>query len=295
MRLEGHEASALSRLFSASVFRDFGRQAQSPLFARLLKQTRIPTSVSRESTVGDSFDEAFSLLRRPNFRDDYVYRSAIAQKILLGRHSLNTATLLNEVRVGSRKADVVVLNGTSTAYEIKSERDSLVRLQSQVSAYSQVFAAVNVVASGSHLSDVLRYAPEDVGVMTLSERFRLRTEREALNLPDRTNPTMILEMLRMDEAMAVLARVGRETPDLPNTRLRTELRRIFSRLDAGAVHEAMVQVLRKTRSQSALSSFASTLPRSVRAVTLSIQPGPRSRDLIIEAVNTPLHEALAWK
>ncbi len=295
MRLDRHEASALSRLFSATVFRDFGKQARSPLFARLLSQTRIPASMSLESSVGDCFDEAFRLLRRPEFRDDYVYRSAITQKILLGRHSLNTATLLNEVRVGPRKADVVVLNGTSTAYEIKSERDSLVRLRDQVSAYRRVFAAVNVVASESRLSEVIKSVPADVGVVTLSERFRLRTEREALNTPGRTHPTMILEMLRLDEAAKVLAFVGREAPTLPNTLLRAELRRIYSQLDSEAVHDAMVKVLRRTRSQSVLGGFVAALPTSVRAASLSIQPTPRSRSLIVEAMNTPINTALSWK
>lgn len=295
MRLDKHEASALSRLFSAGVFHDFGKRARSPLFARLLTQTRIVASASPNATVGGAFDEAFSLLCRPQFRDDYVYRSAITQKILLGRHSLKTATLLNEVRAGSCKADVVVLNGTSTAYEIKSERDSLIRLQNQVSAYRQVFAAVNVVASRSRLSEVLRSVPADVGVITLSERFRFRTEREAIARPDRTEPTRILEILRADEAAAVLNYVGHDTPDLPNTRMRAELHRIYLTLDAATVHEAMVNVLRETRSQAALGGFASALPHSVRAASLSIRPSPRSRALIMKAVSTPLHEALAWK
>jgi hypothetical protein len=179
MTITKNEASALSRLFSAAVLRDFGKNASSPLFARLVTHTRLSASAAHESTVGMAFDEAFYLLRRSKFRDDYVYRSAIIRKILLGRHSLNTATLLNEVRAGSCKADVVVLNGTSTAYEIKSERDSLARLQNQISNYRQVFATVNVVVSKSHLSEVLQSTPEDVGVITLSKRFTLQTVRIA--------------------------------------------------------------------------------------------------------------------
>lgn len=294
MNTNKNEASALSRLFSATVLRDLGTQARSPLFTRLLANTSLATYVSPEATVGTVFDEAFELLSKSRFRDDYVYRTAITEKILLGRHSLNTATLLNEVRAGSCKADVVVLNGTSTAYEIKSERDSLARLRNQISNYRQVFATVNVVVSESHLSDVLKATPEDVGVITLSGRFRFQTARKAQNRPERVVPTMALEILRIDEATAILTRLGHEVPRVPNTQIRSELDRIFSSLDPAAVHEEMVRVLRVGRSQANLASFINSIPASIRAASLAAKPTPKSRVRIKEAVDTPLAEALAW-
>lgn len=295
MYLDKSEASALSRLFSATVLRDFGKQARSPLFSRLLDHTRLTMCVPPEATVGAVLDEAFELLSKSRFRDDYVYRAAITEKILLGRHSLNTATLLNEVRAGTSKADVVVLNGTSTAYEIKSERDSLARLRSQISNYRHVFATVNVVVSKSHLSAVLNATPEDVGVITLSERFRFQTVREAQNLPERIVPTMALEVLRIDEAAAILRRLGQEVPAVPNTRIRSELDRIFAGLDPTVVHEEMVRALRVSRSQSNLATFVNSMPVSIRAASLAAKPTTKGRARIQEAIDTPLAEALAWK
>lgn len=295
MNIDKNEASALSRLFSAAVLRDLGAQARSPLFARLLGRTRLAAYAAPEATVGTVFDEAFELLSKSRFRDDYVYRAAITEKILLGRHSLKTATLLNEVRAGSCKADVVVLNGTSTAYEIKSERDSLSRLRNQVSNYRQVFATVNVVVSESHLLDVLKATPQDVGVITLSERFRFQTARKAQSRPERVAPSMVLEVLRIDEAAAILSRLGREVPRVPNTQIRSELDRIFASLDPAAVHEEMVRTLRTGRSQADLASFINSVPTSIRAASLATKPTLQSRVRIKEAVDTPLTEALAWK
>lgn len=294
MNLEKNEASALSRLFSATVLRDFGRHACSPLFARLLNHTRLSASVPPEATVGTALDQAFEILSKSKFRNDYVYRTAITEKILLGRHNMNTATLLNEVRAGSCKADVVVLNGTSTAYEIKSERDSLSRLKNQIENYQQVFAAVNVVVSRSHLSEVLDIVPEDVGVVTLSERYRFQTARAPQSKPERVSPTMILDILRIDEAISILSRLGREIPDVPNTKIRAELHHIFATLEPTVVHEETVKTLKASRSQASLASFISSVPASVRAATLAVNPTPSNRVRIKEAVDTPLAEALAW-
>lgn len=295
MYIDKNEASALSRLFSATVLRDLGAKARSPLFTRLLDHTRLIADASPETTVGAVFDEAFELLSKSRFRDDYIYRAAITEKILLGRHSLNTATLLNEVRAGSCKADVVVLNGTSTAYEIKSERDSLVRLRNQIFNYRLVFAAVNVVSSESHISEVLKVTPEDVGVIRLSERFRFQTVRKAQRRPERVVPSKVLEVLRVDEANSILTRLGHEIPRVPNTQIRSELDRLFAGLDPTAVHAEMVRTLRASRSQASLASFIKSLPPSIRAAALAAKPTPSSRVRIKEAVDTPLAEALAWK
>ena len=294
MDLDKNEASALSRLFSAAVMRDFSKDGRSPLFARLLNHTRLGSCMPPEATVGIVLDQAFKLLSKSRFRDDYVYRAAITEKILLGRHNLNTATLLNEVRAGSCKADVVVLNGTSTAYEIKSERDSLARLKNQLENYRQVFATVNVVVSKSHLSEVLQIAAEDVGVITLSERYRFQTARAPQNHPERVYPTMLLDILRLNDATTILSLLVQATPNVPNTKIRSELHRIFAKLEPTAVHKEMVNTLKVTRSQASLASFVSSVPASVRAASLAANPTSKNRVRIKEAVDTPLAEALAW-
>lgn len=295
MTIDKHEAAALSRLFSASVLQDLGKKARSPLFTRLLTQTRFSATETRASTVGETFDEAFQLLRNSKFRDDYVYRTALTQKILLGRHSLKTATLLNELRAGSSKADVVVLNGTATAYEIKSERDSTSRLQGQLENYRQTFASVNVVVSESHLDTVLRNTPEDVGVITLSKRFRLQTVRAPQNRPERILPAVVLETLRAGEAVELLRNLGQDFPKFPNTQIRNELGKVFSTLDPVAVHGEMVNILKTRRSQADLSNFIRSIPSSLQAVSLAAKTNPHSRARIKEAVDTPLAEALSWK
>ncbi|WP_206488396.1 sce7726 family protein [Rhodococcus sp. KRD162] len=295
MNRDKNELSALTRIFSATVFREFGRRARSPLFSRLIEQSSIATRAAPKATVGNVFDQAFDVLKECGVRDEYIYRSAITQKIVLGRHSLNTATILSEARAGQCKADVVVLNGTSTAYEIKSERDSLNRLRNQLNNYRQVFAAVNVVVSPVHLKEVLSSTPADIGVLVLSRRFTLQTEREAQNRPDQTSPLMILETLRASEAVSVLRSLGIEAPAVPNTQLRGELRRLFVDLDPTLLHRQMVTTLKQSRSQSTMSEFVRSVPKSLRAAALSTNVTDADRPRIKEAVDTPLDVALAWK
>src|ERR1035437_5089099 len=185
--LATEQLAAISRLFSSSVIQEMARKGRSPLFARLASQSRLLSGLSLSERVYTLFDAAFSLLKREGYRHEYIYKAALTHKILLGKHSLQTASMMNEFRVGECKADLAILNGTATVYEIKSERDSLSRLERQVTAYGNVFAQVYVIAAESHVQAVAKTVPDFVGIMQLNRRHHISTLREAVDQPERTS------------------------------------------------------------------------------------------------------------
>lgn len=288
------QLSALTRLFSATVFREMAKKGRSGLFRRLLEQTDLIERVGSCATVGDIFDSAFNILKIAGHRDEYIYRAAISQKVLMGTHSLRTASMLNEFRVGSCKADLVILNGTATVYEIKSERDSLARLVNQVENYKRVFAKVNVIASEGHIDGVLNTIPDDVGVMCLSKRYQITSVREAADRPERICPVTVFESLRMAEGIAILQAMGVAVPEVPNTRKHTAMRDIFATLDPDALHTEMVRTLKRTRDLSPLGSFVERLPKSLLAAALSVSVSRSDHSRLIDATTTPLRVAMTW-
>jgi hypothetical protein len=286
--------TAISRLFSSAVLQELARKGRSPLFSALVRTSDLQASLPRPSLVADAFDQAFTYLRREGFRDEYVYKSALVHKILLGRHSLRTASVLNEFRVGECKADLAIINGTSTVYEVKSERDSLVRLARQVRTYSEVFARVYVVTADAHLKGVADSISEEVGIMRLNERFQISIIREAMDNPDRTSPTSIFDSIRTEEARMVLSLFGVTVPDVPNTQLSALLRGYFIKLDPRKAHEGMVEVLKKSRNQVRLAELLAQLPASLRAAVLSTPLRIMDHARLIGAINTRLEDAVAW-
>jgi hypothetical protein len=295
MSLNARQLSALSRLFSSSVFRELAKKGRSPLFAQLLAETGIPSAdLNTAETVSTAFDNAFTVLRQAGIRDEYVYRAALTHNILLGRHSLKTASMLTEFRAGSCKADLAILNGTGTVYEIKSDRDSLTRLANQVSNYRKVFAKVYVIAGEAHVQSVIDNTPPEVGVLSLVRWDRICTIREAVERPDLVCPVTIFESLRVAEARTILKNLRVPVPDVPNTMLWGALRECFKALAPSDVHHQMVCTLKKTRNLASLSSLVDQLPVSLQPAALAIQVRRADHDRLIEAVRTPLDEAMTW-
>ncbi|MER8553595.1 sce7726 family protein [Mesorhizobium sp. M1217] len=288
------QVSALTRLFSSTVFRELANKGRSPLLMRLLGLTESVARRQSDATVGDALEAAFALLKTAGMRNEYVYRSALTKKILMGKHSLRTASMLNEFRAGTCKADLVILNGTATAYEIKSERDSLGRLANQVQNYQKVFATVNVIASEDHIEGVRQVVPENVGIMCLSRRYQVSVEREAIDRPDCICPVTAFESLRSVEAAEVLKALGVAVPAVPNTQRHGVMRDLFAKLDPASLHREMVITLKRTRSLASLSDLIDQLPSSLHAAALSVPVRRSDHDRLVEAVATPLDAAMGW-
>lgn len=289
------QLSALSRMFSPSVISEIAKKGQSPLFSRLLCETSVfEIDDPADVTIGDAFDRAFSLLRRSGLRNEYVYRSALIRNVLLGRHSLRTASMLTEFRISSSKADMVILNGYGTVYEIKSDRDSLARLESQIENYRKAFSKIYVVAGTGHIQDVLDKTSEDVGIMNLIRWNRISIVREAKENFDYICPATIFDSLRLGEAIDILKDLNVDIPDLPNTLMRNALRSIFIELDPIDVQYCMIKTLKRTRNLAPLSTLIANLPYALQSIALMVQLRNKDHDRLVETLNKPLNEAFKW-
>jgi hypothetical protein len=202
--------------------------------------------------------------------------------------------MLTEFRVGTCKADLVILNGTSTVYEIKSERDNLDRLTNQVSTYRKVFAKVNIITGENHLSAVMDKVTDDVGILLLNDRFQISTIREARNRPEGIVPVFVFDSIHKNEAVRILQRMGIAVPEVPNTRFHSIMVEIFSTLRPIELHACMISVLKETRSLLPLSNLLKELPLSLHAAAFSTPLRQRDHAKLLSAVQTPLFEALSW-
>lgn len=292
--LNTQNIAAVSRLFASSLLQELAAKGRSAMFSRLVKESTLAELLSEQCSVRDVYDTAFKVLKKEEYRNEYSYKAAITQKVLLGIHNLNSAAMLTEFRVGKCKADIAILNGTSTVYEIKSERDSLSRLQAQVDEYKKFFARVNVIVGHNHLDSVSRILSEDVGIMVLNKRFRMTTIREADDDFERVDPIVIFESLRTSESVKVLESLGIEAPVVPNTQMHAALKEIFTMLSPKDVHSSMIQVLKATRSLKPLSDLISKTPSSLHTAILTTHIRRMDHAKLINAIDTPITEALKW-
>ena len=200
-------------------------------------------------TFEELYEIAYKNLSK-NYRNEYIYKNIIARNILLGRHSLNSSILLSEFRVGTNKADLVLLNGYSTCYEIKTEYDSLVRLNDQLTSYLKLFDKVNVVCSYHMLESVLHLAPIEVGVIVLTDTNTLKTIREPIET-EQLDIEFMMKSLRKNEYQSIAEKLYKLKINVPNTRLYELCEKIIKSHDQKTVKKAFLSTLKITRKNNA--------------------------------------------
>ena len=128
---------------------------------------------------------------------------------LLDKHSDEAGTIIIEelgICRGHVRVDVAVVNGALHGYEIKSDRDSLRRLDIQVDFYGKVLDRATLVVGERHLPDALALLPAWWGVLRIrptATEPRFKTVRLGRKNP-RKDPRSLVELLWLDDALALL-------------------------------------------------------------------------------------------
>lgn len=257
--------SKVASVFSSTLLRALSRADLATTTAAKLGLAASFVEDQPNATVADALDAAHAHLSRA-YRGEYVFKNELVSRIIFGRHSPKIATAALEIRMGDSCADLLVANGTSTVYEIKTDLDSFGRLDSQLENYSSRAEFVYVVTSVPRVEAAARRTPANVGVIGLRNNGSLHTHRNAQSNAARLSSLHLFEMLREEEATASLKRLAGWTPPTNQAIAWVERRAAFAALDPECAHSEVVRHLRG-RAASARHLVADPFfPASLRAL-----------------------------
>jgi len=200
--------------------------------------------------------------------------------------------MLTEFRTGICKADVVLLNGTSAVYEIKSAYDSIERLKRQIAAYRQLFDNIHVITADSHLMRVREAVGSDIGLMVLTNRNTISTVQKPKSLKMAVQPSVIFDSLRKNEYQQIIKMHFGAIPNVPNTRMYQACRDLFCSLTPTEAHDAMVTILKKRGNSRLLHEFIVSVPNSLKAVSLSCKLTPAQQIQFLKLLDAEIGSCL---
>lgn len=232
--------------------------------------------------VSEIYSLAYQRLSK-EYRDEYYFKNTIANKILLGKYSLNTAIMLSEFRVGKSKADCVIINGKTTCYEIKSEFDNLTRIDAQLKDYLSLFDEVYVVCSSKHLISVLTKVDSRVGVIELTSRNTLSIKRQAIQRVHNLDVELMIRSLRKDEYISLVEKVTGKIPDVPNSLLMKSCLQILKSADPSLIATCFIDVLKEKRFNDA--TLINALPKILVNAVVSYQFSKNQEDSLKRIFN----------
>jgi hypothetical protein len=260
----------LIHAFSSGVIECMINTGKSKYLSEVLKNSGLSEYINENMRLSEFYDWLYAEICH-SYKSEYIYKNVIANKILLGRHSLNTSYMLTEFRVENCKADIIILNGTSTVYEIKSEFDSLDRIENQINSYKKMFDRVNVIASSSQIEKVKLLLTPEVGLLELTPQTTIRTIREPTSMRLTVNPEVIFNSLRRTEYLKIIKKVYGYVPEVPNTQIYKVCKELFNKIEPQVAHDEMVRVLIQRGNRKIIKEVISDIPKSLIAYLLSSQ------------------------
>ncbi|HEY0010323.1 MAG TPA: sce7726 family protein [Candidatus Paceibacterota bacterium] len=147
---------------------------------------------------------------------DRDFRSALKSNLSTKKFVLDdpTCLILDELGLcqGSARIDVAVLNGQVHGYEIKSDLDTLERVDVQLSVYEKIFDRLTFVVGKKHLESVQLKIPAWCGITLIyadaKGQPKVKPIRSA-KVNKTVDPYSLVQLLWRDETINILRTLGK--------------------------------------------------------------------------------------
>lgn len=179
--------------------------------------------------------------RSGSLRDPEI-RSALRLKLrTIYAHEPDTA-IIDELSLclGEARVDMAVINGSLSGYEIKSDRDKLVRLPQQLAVYDLCFDTMTVVVGSKHIASCYKVVPRYWGIweaIRCAQGVRIESRRES-EVNERVAPERVVQLLWRQEVIESLLALGHALPS------NTSRRELWANLVAAVSRDHLLEIVR---------------------------------------------------
>lgn len=205
---------SLTQLFTPSTFkRIVQKKDYNSINNRIKGHINIKKPINKYDLIKYLYKEL-----QERYKSEYLYKNALINKLLLGKYSTNTTTMLNEFKIGNSIADFVLLNGEAIIFEIKTEFDSLEKLRKQITDYLQFANKIFIVANSKFIEKLLvDFSDTTIGIIEFTKRDTLSEIKPANENNTYFDHTTLFKTLRKQEYLDIVRNYFGFIPCVPNT------------------------------------------------------------------------------
>lgn len=230
----------LNKVFTQYVLKDLIEKCKNEIY---------DTTINKFLDIGEEKNQI--LIKKlyeymgKNYRNEYFYQNTLLNKLLLGKHSLNTTTALTQIPIAKSKADFILINGKAVVYEIKTELDTFERLKTQLKDYYKAFDHVCVVTCENNykkLEKLLENTP--VGIYILTNRNTLKFKKEPIKNIEQLEHKSIFKILHKKEYENILLEYFQYLPNTTPVFYYRECYNLFSKIPLEEAYNIFLKQLK---------------------------------------------------
>ena len=241
-----------------------------------------PSWLNRKNkSYSDYLKYVYRVLEK-HYRNEYVLKNSFLNKWLIHELGESDSQIFNEFRIGSAVADLVMFNGVSKVFEIKTELDSDKRLASQLKYYKKVFNQVYIIVPKSKIDHYMKI-DQSVGVITFDDNsFSCNRESETNTNIDFDT---IMDVFHTAEYQKIVMRHFGQLPNMTSFNQYDICKEMISGISPVQLNKYFIELMKNRNSDNSLSP---RFHKELNQISLALKLTKRMRKDMINQLNEPL-------
>lgn len=244
--------------------------------------------ILRCATYSDLLKKSYSVISK-YYRCEYVYKNELI-KLLLKKYGTRNSVYFNEFRVGNSIADMVMFNGESKAFEIKTEYDTPRRLDKQMDDYKRFFDKCYIIVPENKVDEYRDIVESTTGIIAMSHKngsIILKEVRHA-EQNERFDFEALMSCLRTEEYKNIVLSLGESLEGVAGYDMYKYCYRVISKENPNKLRELFLREIKKRKNNTALLR---KYPMSIRQMMLSLNLPQDKANKLLEQLNININQA----
>ena len=241
--MEYGKTNILNKVFTKNTLNKWISLEKSDIYAITIKRfVKDAEGKTNKELISDIYTKM-----KTDYRNEYYYKNTLLNKLLIGKHSVNTTSALTEVNINKSKADFVLINGKAVVYEIKTELDNLDRLECQIMDYYKAFNHVAVLTYEKNLKNVeniINNLNLPVGLYVLRRTGKIGTVFDPKPYMDALDFNVMFNILRKSEYEQLVLNFFGNLPVTTQFKYYSECKEMLSSIDLALFYNSFTKILK---------------------------------------------------
>jgi hypothetical protein len=239
---------------------------------------------SKKSSYIDYLKYVYSVLA-VNYQNEYIFKNEFLNKWLISELGENNSKIFSEFRVGNSIADLVMFNGCSKIFEIKTEYDSDSRLNLQLENYKKAFNQIYLIIPESKLKIYEKY-DKNIGIITfnsIKDNSFIRYRNAKTNFD--IDPSTIMSTLHSKEYKSIVKKYFCHLPYMTSFNQFKKCSELISEIPKKELNKLFIAEIKNRGINNVLSS---RYYKEFNQLFLALKMSRANKDKMINLLKTPI-------
>lgn len=239
---------------------------------------------SSKVTYLDYLKHVYSVLAI-NYQNEYIFKNEFLNEWLISEIGEDNSKIFSEFRVGNSVADLVMFNGYSKVFEIKTEFDSDFRLPLQLENYNKAFNQIYLIVPETKLRFYEKY-DKTIGLITFNSRKRNSFNiyrKSSTNLE--IDPVTLMSILHTNEYKSIVKNYIGYLPEMTSFSQFKICSELICEIPKNELNKLFITQIKKRGDNEALSS---RYYREFNQLFLALKMNQTKKKKMIDILKTPL-------